>query len=205
MRKAGWNVASAIGEGLLGGLGHIAGKVIERVNDIIGGLSKAAKKVLGIKSPSKVFTIIGQQTMGGMALGLQNGGQNAVKTMESTTNAVIDTAQGALGKIPNLLDGLVDIDPVITPVLDLTNVEKGAEQLADLTNVTPITAAASYGQAAVISEEQMISQTAQAETDTAVSSVTFEQNNYSPEALSAIEIYRQTNNQLSQAKSALGV
>ena len=34
-------------------------------------------------------------------------------------------------------------------------------------------------------------------------SVKFEQNNYSPEALTEIEIYRQTKNQLSQLKSAL--
>jgi len=33
----------------------------------------------------------------------------------------------------------------------------------------------------------------------------FEQNNYSPESLSEIEIYRQTKNQLSQLKSALSL
>ena len=33
----------------------------------------------------------------------------------------------------------------------------------------------------------------------------FEQNNYSPEALSDLEIYRQTRNQLSQVKDALGL
>ena len=36
-------------------------------------------------------------------------------------------------------------------------------------------------------------------------SVKFEQNNYSPEALTEIEIYRQTKNQLSQLKSVLAV
>jgi hypothetical protein len=34
--------------------------------------------------------------------------------------------------------------------------------------------------------------------------VTFEQNNYSPESLTPTEVYRQTNNQLSQIKQALG-
>jgi hypothetical protein len=39
----------------------------------------------------------------------------------------------------------------------------------------------------------------------APTSVTFEQNNYSPDPLSNIEIYRQTNNQISRIKTLIGV
>jgi hypothetical protein len=70
-----------------------------------------------------------------------------------------------------------------------------------LTGIVPIT---SLQQASTISAEQA----AQADL-TAVSpigtSVKFEQNNYSPESLSEIEIYRQTKNQISQLKSVLAL
>jgi radical SAM superfamily enzyme with C-terminal helix-hairpin-helix motif len=96
-------------------------------------------------------------------------------------------------------------NPVITPILDLTLVRSQAAELGNLTNVTPITAAASYGQAALISAQQRTIQEEQVDSAPTGASVVFEQNNYSPESLSEIEIYRQTKNQLSQLKSALAI
>jgi hypothetical protein len=100
-----------------------------------------------------------------------------------------------------------ELDPnlVLTPVLDLSQVRSQSQELAALTKVTPITAAASYGQAAIISGQQIAAQTEATAAVAVGPSVTFEQNNYSPEALSEIEIYRQTKNQLSQLKSALAI
>jgi uncharacterized transporter YbjL len=91
-------------------------------------------------------------------------------------------------------------------VLDLTQVQKDASKIQDLTNVTPITAAASYGQAAAISSETQATAATQADaTAKPTIEVKLEQNNTSPKALDDIEIYRQTKNQLSQVKSALGL
>ncbi len=120
---------------------------------------------------------------------------------------MIDTVAGTLNAVPDILDGLMDMEPVITPVLDLTTVQDEAKKLSDLTNVTPITAAASYDQASLISAAQAVNQTSTSADDngSSTSPITFEQNNYSPESLSPAEVYRQTKNQLSQAKSLLDV
>jgi hypothetical protein len=94
----------------------------------------------------------------------------------------------------------------ITPVLDLSQVQKDASKIQDLSNVIPITAAASYGQAAAISDQTQASAAAQAEADAQkVVNFNFEQKNESPKALDEVEIYRNTKNQLSQVKSALGL
>jgi hypothetical protein len=70
----------------------------------------------------------------------------------------------------------------------------------------PVVASASLDQASAISLEKTALDAAQAaEVAQAGPSFQFEQNNYSPEALSDVEIYRKTNNQLSQVKSALGL
>jgi hypothetical protein len=93
----------------------------------------------------------------------------------------------------------IDASPTITPVLDLTNIQNGSKTLASMLNVVPITAAASFGLASGISPEQ---NSPGGDTEEKAP-IQFEQNNTSPEALSSIEIYRQTKNQLSQARPVL--
>jgi len=206
IRAAGWNVADAIVDGLVGGLDELKGRVFAKVEAIIRSIPSRALKILGIRSPSTVFADIGRQTMAGMAEGISAGGSAAVATMGSTADDLVSTAQGTLGQIPDILDGIVDVQPTITPVLDLSGVHREAKKMPDLSNVVPITAAASYGQAAVISQQQQAAQTDQAaQAAQAGPTFRFEQNNYSPESLSDIEIYRKTNNQLSLAQSAFGI
>ena len=93
---------------------------------------------------------------------------------------------------------------VITPVLDISQVKKDAKGLPALTNVTPITAATSYGQAAT-SLGHTTGAGGDGQAAAGRTTFNFEQNNYSPEALSDVEIYRKTKNQLGQLKSVLGV
>ncbi len=125
----------------------------------------------------------------------------ATKLGTDTVAAIGDT----LAHISDAVNTNVEMDPTITPVLDLTQVQKDAQKLSDLTNVTPITAAASYGQASAISAEQAAAAVEAAATAAAAPTFNFEQNNYSPEALSDVEIYRQTKNQFAQIKSAVGL
>jgi phage-related protein len=201
---AGIGIADAIVDGITSQFGKLAWPLKKAVEAAFSLLPGWAKKILRIQSPSKVFADIGEQIMLGVAVGIDDGTQDAVRSVERSSQNIIDAASTTLGNASDLLDGVVDMEPVITPVLDLSQVEKDAQGLADLTNVTPITAAASYSQAAAISDQQkQLAQDGQA----AAGGITFsyEQNNYSPEALSDVEIYRQTKNQLSQVKQGLGL
>jgi hypothetical protein len=168
-------------------------------------MANAIKRRLKIRSPSQVFVELGRLTLEGLSQGLVAGGESAKKVLESTAQALVDTAKGAFGGA-NMLSGIIDMDPTITPVLDLSNVERDAKKLGDLTNVVPITAAASFGQASAVSQGVSAAQQASSEATAAgTPTFMFEQNNYSPEALSDVDIYRQTKNQLGQIKNALGV
>jgi tape measure domain-containing protein len=201
--EAGLDIAKAIVEGIVDGLGWVAQKVIRPVIDsLFSWLPDKIKKMLGIHSPSKVFMEIGENMMMGLAVGIQDTTDTVGSSMEDAASKIMKTADSAFGDIS--LEGIVDMEPVITPVLDLSQVEKDAKGLADLTNVTPITAAASYSQAAAISDAQ---QQAAQDGQAAAGGITFsyEQNNYSPEALSDVEIYRQTKNQLSTVRQGLGL
>jgi hypothetical protein len=163
------------------------------------------KAALGIKSPSRVFAEIGKQMLDGLANGVQDNQNRVNSSIRDAAQKAIDLAKDSFGAMD--VTSVMDVEPTITPVLDLSQVQKDADKLGDLTNVVPITAAASYGQASAISDEQLAAQKVAAEQAAAATgpAFNFEQNNYSPESLSNIEIYRQTNNQLGSIKKALGL
>jgi len=207
LRKAGGNLIDAIVDGGLAAISATGGKIISGIVGIFKGAIRAAKRAIRGKSPSRVFMQIGKDMIDGTVIGIDGQASAAYRSVDSATNGMIDAMVKRLSVVPDAIDGLIDLDPVITPVLDLTNAEVGAKQLADLTNVTPITTAASYDQAAAISAAQEASQTSTDDDSDPKSlvGVKFEQNNYSPESLSATEVYRQTKNQLAQAKDVIGL
>ncbi|HEX4503218.1 MAG TPA: hypothetical protein VH187_18950, partial [Scandinavium sp.] len=59
--------------------------------------------------------------------------------------------------------------------------------------------------ASAISSSQTVSGAGGDATGQPPATITYQQNNYSPESLTEIEIYRQTKNQLSQLKTALAL
>jgi tape measure domain-containing protein len=194
--KAGVDAA----QGLVDGLKAKQKDLADVMDNLADMMVRSIKRQLKIRSPSQIFGEIGKLTIAGLAQGFTDN----VKMVEDATASVGDRVVSAMQSSLSGISDSIEVDPVITPVLDLTQVEKGAKGLADLTNVTPITAAASFSQAAAISDMQKI----MAETgQVAQAGPTFSytQNNYSPEALSDVEIYRQTKNQLAQVKSALGL
>jgi tape measure domain-containing protein len=188
-------------QGLVNGLKSQQDSIAKQMQAIATAMIKAIKKKLKIKSPSQEFMEIAQLVTDGMVAGLNSGAADV-------TAATVDVAQGALDAMRKSVSDLtmqaLDVNPAITPVLDLSQVESQAKTLDSMLNVVPITAAASYDQAGAISAAQNTVQSSLDDDTTGGGSVfKFEQNNYSPKALSSAEIYRQTKNQISQAKAAL--
>lgn len=89
---ASWLVSA--GADILNGLkSGIEGAIQGVINSITGAVSEiiqAGKDALGIASPSKVFAEIGDYTMQGLALGLENDVPYLVSTIGSVTDAMTD-------------------------------------------------------------------------------------------------------------------
>jgi hypothetical protein len=201
-----YNAGIAAAQGLVDGLTAKKAALDAAMTALADTMVNAIKAKLKIKSPSQVFAEVGKFTVQGLARGLND-------TAGTVVTAAQDLGDTAAAALRSSLSGVLDtvgseIDPTltITPVLDLDQLRKDASGIKDLSNVIPITAATSYGQASATSSEVAATQQATADATTAATpSVVFEQNNYSPESLSDVEIYRKTKNQLGQLKSALGV
>jgi tape measure domain-containing protein len=203
LRAAGYNVADALIDGIWQGIEELGHKVVEKLGALVRLLPGSVKKILGISSPSKVFQEIGENTMAGLSKGIDKGADGVNKTMSVATSDILDTASTTLGKVPDALGKMTDIQPTITPVVDLSNVKAGARDVDRMLGGSPQFAYASTVQASAIASTPNLSAGMLGGGERGPL-VTFEQNNYSPESLTPTEVYRQTNNQLSQIKQALG-
>jgi hypothetical protein len=180
-------------------------KAIEHQMDIIAdAMVKSIKKKLGIKSPSRVFAEVGGYSAEGVAVGLGEMSGVVAKAAADTGQTAVDSLRKSMSGFSDLITGPVDIRPVITPVLDLSSVKKNAGQIGAVLGNQPISVDSAYSKAAAIANARLAAQeVSDAQASGAARSVTFNQYNNSPKALSAATIYRQTNNQISKAKGAL--
>jgi tape measure domain-containing protein len=199
------NIASAIIDGIVDGVGNLASSAFSAVGNLASGLLDSALNVLGINSPSKEFMYIGQYVSQGMAVGIDNHAYRAVRSTENMGTDIIRTMGKTISGLGSMMGNLDELNPVITPVLDLSEIKKGSGAISDLFNTTPIdlnnvTASAADASAGYGANLEALAELVAANSGISQS---FTQNNYSPKALSNVEIYRQTNNQISLAKGAL--
>lgn len=205
LRDAGKRLVGAVLNGMTFGL---AGKAVSIGQTLVGGVKSgvaAVGRFLGIGSPSKLFMEIGGLMMEGMAIGISDNThpkKNALQAVKTLTGSVQDR-MSKFGEAFSIID---DIDPVITPVLDLSQVRRDAALLATLIPDGSLTPDFSYSQARnIASTTRPIEDESTTGTPTGPSEVTFEQNIYAPKQLSTGDIYRQTRNQIAMAKEELAI
>jgi len=124
----------ALCTGLANGIKNNQGKAVAAAEAMAKAVKNAAKEALKINSPSKVFVAIGSGVIEGFVKGIDD-------NMGYTTTAVTDmadTAKNGFGKaissITGLLDGSMEMQPTIRPVLDLSNVKSGAASINGMLN-----------------------------------------------------------------------
>lgn len=111
------------------GIKKKAEEIYKAAEDVVNGAINKAKKALGIASPSKVFIEIGKFTSMGFAVGMEKYGYQAAAVAGDVANAVIDNVRDPLKNVAKIMDGDLNIDPVITPVMDLSNIKAGTRAL----------------------------------------------------------------------------
>ena len=119
----------------------------------------------------------------------------------------MDSIRDSIKGISDLALTDADLQPTITPVLDLTKVTREARQLDGILD-TSLKLGTSYSRASSLALDERTRRSLIGQLDEDIQngsgdSFTFNQYNNSPKALSYGEIYRQTRNQLSTAKEAL--
>lgn len=78
LASRGYQIGRDLIMGMVRGIVSFAGDLVDRVRSVISNAIDAAKRLLGIASPSKVFADIGMQVAAGMAAGLTAGATSLV-------------------------------------------------------------------------------------------------------------------------------
>jgi phage-related protein len=91
-----YNAGRDLINGLIRGIQSIGGEVGKRISDIANGAVNTAKKILGIRSPSRVFAGIGEN----MGLGLIGGIKDTAGLVQNAINAMVPTSMNMGGLQP---------------------------------------------------------------------------------------------------------
>ena len=87
------SIGSNIISGLVNGITSNAARVASAITGVVSNTVEAAKNLLGIRSPSRVFRDMFGYVMEGAALGIEDNADLPVRSMKSATDAVADAAR----------------------------------------------------------------------------------------------------------------
>lgn len=121
MKSIGSNIINALKKGMEDAKKKItdaAGAVAETITGTI-------KKIFKIKSPSRVFMEIGRYLDEGLAIGLEDNAYKAVNATEDVASSITN----AIADIYDMINSDIDSEPTIKPVLDLTDITSGVNQM----------------------------------------------------------------------------
>ena len=190
---SGYYLGSMMGQGVADGLDSMAARCEAAAARIIAAANAAAAAAASINSPSKVWMRFGEYMGEGLAIGLNNSAEMVQTAAGDMVDGAGSPLQEALSMIRDGIDDSLDFNPVITPSLDLSRVTAQARSINAMMENSTIGATVSVAKI----------QNGDGENQNGATVYNFEQNNYSPKALSNLEIYRQTKNQFAMAKEAL--
>jgi tape measure domain-containing protein len=202
LRAAGLNLALALIDGMTLGLSSDIGGLIGSAVNLGSKVLSTLGAALHIGSPSKATIAMGGFLLAGLGVGLVKYLSSATTPAAQAGTSVLDTFAKTLSGINDTVKDNLDLQPKITPILDLTKAKQGFNDLGTLSKAQLIAATATTNMATSVSAANAAAVT-NGTSVTPASSLTFIQNNTSPAALSTADIYRQTKNQLSVMKGAL--
>lgn len=131
--KAGIKDAADIGgyitDGLKNGISNGIEKVKNAAREVARGALDAAKSFLGIFSPSREFKALGMYSSMGLANGLSDYGYLVEKESAGVGQSALDVMRNALSGINSMINDSVDAQPVIRPVMDLSDVTAGVSRM----------------------------------------------------------------------------
>lgn len=190
-----YNAGKYLVEGFADGITANTYLAEARARAMAAAAARAAERELDEHSPSKVGYRIGDFFGLAFVNAISDYADKSYKAGTNMAAAAKNGLSNAISKIREFVDGEMEVQPTIRPVLDLSEVRSGAGRL---------TAILSRSQAMKISSSMNRETTGEIQngdgTPFVGNSYSFVQNNYSPKALSRIDIYRQTKNQFSALK-----
>lgn len=129
MEKDGEEISKNLILGLVKGLKNNSYYAEEAASNVASNVIKKTKNTYQVKSPSRIFEGIGRFLMLGEAKGIKKNSYIAENATEESARQTVARFNNAIRPLASLIDGMIDSNPVITPVLDLSNIQNGAKSI----------------------------------------------------------------------------
>lgn len=166
-------MAHDVWEGFKLGIKEKAEKIKEDIKKPFEKVVGWVRGVFDSHSPSRIFKSIAGDVVDGFAIGLDDGSTGLYKATSSTFGEVTDAAEDSIPGISNAIsavysaiEGDVDSQPTIRPVMDLTEIQNGISSVNRMTSGgVNYAVSGTYQAAQQITGETIASRNAQALAD----------------------------------------
>lgn len=124
-----YDIARDLINGFIEGIYDKVNDAIYAVGDFCQDVVDKCKNVFKVASPSKVFMAIGAFLDEGLAIGIEKNADGVTDATENMGNMAIDSLSSAISSITDIIDGMIDSDPTIRPVLDVSGIADGVSTI----------------------------------------------------------------------------
>lgn len=115
--------------GIVKGIANNVSSAITSAKNLANSILKGAKKALGINSPSREFMGVAKYSVMGLTNGLVKFAKNSVSAAKNLGKNTVKSLSNSMSGIPDIINGDMDTQPTIRPVLDLSDVKSGASSI----------------------------------------------------------------------------
>lgn len=127
-----YNAGVHLVNGFANGISANTFRATAQASAMASAAANAARQTLKVHSPSKVFYSIGDYAGKGFINALGDHVSKAYKAGSGIADSAVDGLSNAIAKISDVINSDVDSQPMIRPVLDLSDVESGAQAIGGM-------------------------------------------------------------------------
>lgn len=128
------NAGEYAGQGFVNGLRSKLGASTSAGSAIAAAALSAAKRTLDEHSPSRAFGLVGSYGGEGFVDGLVEWVGKAAKAASEMADGALDSAQKSMANADSLFMPTSEYNPVVRPVMDLSNIQNGQSTIGGLLN-----------------------------------------------------------------------
>lgn len=124
----GWDICYGVRDGIRNG----TSVVTSMAKSMARQAYNAAKAELDSNSPSKKFMELGEFSSEGFAIGIGNLSRVVEKSASGIGSSALDATKRSIASFASVLNDDMEADPVVRPVVDLSDVTKGAKRIGTM-------------------------------------------------------------------------
>lgn len=132
-----YSAGSYLVSGFADGIKNNAYKASNAGRSLAKKAYNAARKELDINSPSKVFRALGYTVVEGFVMGIDRMAHQAENSSASMANNAINSTKQAIAKMAGIINGDIETQPTIRPVVDLSDVRSSVNTINDMFGINP--------------------------------------------------------------------